>query len=180
MNFTFKHIGSSLRDRKVIDFLTDWHYCDSAKGLQTKYVFGLYDGSRMIGLSVIGLPFGVKYNKENIVEIRRFCCIDNTPKNTESYFLGHILRWLKNNTFHETVISFADPYHGHSGIIYRAANFKYIGEQKHKSVMFEYNGKLYHQRAYANKGKVGDAVRAKKTKRVIMPKKHIYTYELRR
>ena len=33
--------------------------------------------------------------EKDLIELRRLCCIDNTPKNTESYFIGFTLRWLK-------------------------------------------------------------------------------------
>ena len=40
------------------------------------------------------------------MELRRLVCIDDTPKNTESYFIGKTLRWLKHNTDVEVVVSF--------------------------------------------------------------------------
>jgi Fe-S cluster biosynthesis and repair protein YggX len=41
-----------------------------------------------------------KYVKKetDLIELKRLCCIDNTPKNTESYFIGNTLRYLKKNT----------------------------------------------------------------------------------
>ena len=47
--------------------------------------------------------------------------------NAESFFVGRTLRWLKNNTDWEFVLSYADGEQGHTGVIYRAANFKYLG-----------------------------------------------------
>ena len=70
-----------------------------------------------------------KYAKaeRKVIELKRLCCIDNTPKNTESYFIGKTLRWLKQNTDYDLVVSYADTFYGHSGVIYKASNFKHVG-----------------------------------------------------
>jgi hypothetical protein len=59
--------------------------------------------------------------------LRRLACIDDTPKNTESYFVGKTLRWLIQNTQHKTMVTYADPSFNHTGIAYRACNMKYDG-----------------------------------------------------
>ena len=85
-------------------------------------------------------------NPERCVELRRLCCIDNTPKNTESYFIGQTLRWLKRNTDYEVVVSFADQHYGHAGTIYKASNFEYLGETAAGRVLMV-DGKEYHSRS---------------------------------
>lgn len=66
-------------------------------------------------------------NESDLTELRRLVCIDDTPKNTESWFIGRALKWLKNNTDIKIVLSYADETHGHSGVIYKASNFNYCG-----------------------------------------------------
>lgn len=63
-------------------------------------------------------------------ELMRLVLLDEVPKNSESQFVGWCLRWLKKNTDLLACISFADPKHGHSGIIYKASNWIYCGLQK--------------------------------------------------
>jgi len=50
------------------------------------------------------------------------------PKNAESLFLGWCLRAIaKESKELIAVTTFADPAHGHSGTIYRATNWHYLG-----------------------------------------------------
>ena len=143
---------------EVKDFIEEWHYSKSINGLMSDYCFKLMDGNRMIGAMIYG-RFAManvwkKYSNspEEVIELRRLCCIDDTPKNTESYFIGSTLRWLKKNTTIKTVISYADPEYGHEGIIYQATNFKDIGKTSAGKVIM-YNGKKYHDKAVRTKYK---------------------------
>ena len=143
---------------EVKDFIEEWHYSKSINGLMSDYCFKLMDGERMIGAMIYG-RFAManvwkKYSDspEEVIELRRLCCIDDTPKNTESYFIGKTLRWLKKNTTIKTVISYADPEYGHEGIIYQATNFKDIGKTSAGKVIM-YNGKKYHDKAIRTKYK---------------------------
>ena len=157
---------SSVKDFSVIhcersevkDFIEKWHYSKSINGLMSDYCFKLMDGNRMIGAMIYG-RFAManvwkKYGNspEEVIELRRLCCIDDTPKNTESYFIGNTLRWLKKNTTIKTVISYADPEYGHEGIIYQATNFKDIGKTSAGKVII-HNGKKYHDKAIRTKYK---------------------------
>lgn len=130
-----------------------------------------------------------KYAAEigDVIELRRLCCIDDTPKNTESYFIGKTLRWLKRNTEIKTVVSYADPEYGHSGVIYRASNFQHIGmTSKGKVIMWE--GRKYHDKAIRTKYKGELKPFAKRIKEALengeaeykkTEGKHIYIYKLR-
>lgn len=89
---------------------------------------------------------------DEVIELRRLCCIDETPKNTESYFIGWTLRWLKKNTEYKVVVSYADAEHGHSGTIYRASNFTFEGKRSGARVIV-FNGKRYHDKAIRTKYK---------------------------
>ena len=54
----------------------------------------------------------------------------------------------------KTVVSYADPNHGHTGVIYRASNFKLYGMSgKDKGFKDVETGKLYHSRALRTKYK---------------------------
>lgn len=95
-----------------------------------------------------------KYGKteNDVIELRRLCCIDDTPKNTESYFIGQCLSWLAYNTSIKTVVSYADPYYGHEGTIYKATNFENIGTTSKGRVII-YGGKRYHDKTIRTKYK---------------------------
>ena len=89
---------------QIADFIEQWHYSQNINGVVSDYCFSLLDGSTLIGAMIYGkiamADVWKKYadNESDLIELRRLCCIDDTPKNTESYFIGQTLRWLKQNT----------------------------------------------------------------------------------
>lgn len=154
-----KKMTVALCERKdVKEFIENNHYSKSINGCIADYCFKLeYDGI-IIGAAFFGRMamagqwkrFGEK--EADVIELRRLCCIDGTPKNTESYFIGKMLRWLKRNTTFKTIVSYADAEHGHTGIIYKASNFEYLGKSKGAKIII-WNGKKYHDKAIRTKYK---------------------------
>lgn len=143
---------------EIKDFIEEWHYSHNINGLLSDYCFKLMDGDKMVGAMIYG-GLGMancwkKYaeKREDIIELRRLCCIDDTPKNTESYFIGRTLKWLKKNTAIKKVISYADNTYNHRGTIYQASNFQHLGKTaKGRVIMF--NGKRYHDKTIRTKYK---------------------------
>ena len=190
-----KEFKVSLCNRSEIkDFIEEWHYSHNINGLISDYCFKLEDKEGiLIGAMIYGriamANVWKKYTtfSEELIELRRLCCIDNTPKNTESYFIGATLKWLKKNTPIKKVISYADTTYSHQGTIYKASNFKNIGfTAKGRVIMFE--GKRYHDktiRTYYN-GKlkpfsqnIKNALINGAATYVETKGKHIYIYELK-
>ena len=177
----------------VRDFIETWHYSKSVNGLRISHVFGLYCDDTLIGAMIYG-PLGManawrKYgeSESDVIELRRLCCIDATPKCTESYFIGKTQRWLKKNTNHKIIVSYADAHYNHTGIIYRATNFQYEGLTS-KGRVIDYDGRTYHDKAIRTKYKgklkpfaqrLKQALESGDAKYVSTPGKHIYTFKLR-
>lgn len=114
-------------------FIEKWHYSGSINGVLSTYCFGLYKNGELQGAMLFG-KVGManawkRYaeSQDQILELRRLCCVDDTPKNAESYFIGRCLRWIRQNSEVRFIISYADSNHGHSGIIYKATNFAFMG-----------------------------------------------------
>jgi|TARA_B100000900_G_scaffold375519_2_gene357683 hypothetical protein len=141
---------------QVVDFIEKYHYSKNMNGLKTSYCFKLMDGNNMIGAIVYG-KIGMggveqKYtnNPDKILELKRLVCVDDTPKNTESYFIGSTLRWLQRNTDLDMIISYADKSFGHEGVVYKATNFEFKGETQPGRVIM-YNGFRYHDKTIRTK-----------------------------
>lgn len=156
-----KRFKVKLVDRSdVKDFIETWHYSKSINGVKATYCFGLYDEGKLIGAMLYG-SLGManawkKYGNQesDVLELRRLCCIDDTPKNTESFFIGKTLRYLKKNTEIKTVVSYADCNQGHEGVIYKASNFIFKGKTSNGRVIKRLaDGKLYHDKAIRTKYK---------------------------
>ena len=186
----------SLCKRKdIASFIEKWHYSKNINGLMSNYCFKLEDGNdNLIGGMIYGriAMAGVwkKYveKESELIELRRLCCIDDTPKNTESYFIGYTLRWLKINTDIQLVLSYADSNFGHSGIIYQATNFQHVGMTANGRIII-YNNKRYHDKTIRTKYKgklkpfakrIKDALETGEAHYEKTKGKHIYLYNLRR
>jgi hypothetical protein len=140
----------------VRKFLKKWHYSDYVN-IQAKHTFclfknGKFDIPEMIGVCIYTRPAGPSAGQtyypeapDRVLELRRLCLIDETPKNAESFFVGRTLRWLRQNTAWEFVISYADEEQGHKGVIYKASNFKYLGKTS-PGKKLEVDGKSFHIR----------------------------------
>ncbi len=141
---------------EIKDFIEEYHYSGSINGVRSTYCFKMERNGELIGAMLYGqLAMANAYKKyadreEDVIELRRLCLIDDTPKNSESYFIGRTLRWLKKNTDIRKVVSYADPNYGHQGTVYQATNFERVGmTAKGKVIMW--NGKKYHDKTIRTK-----------------------------
>lgn len=178
---------------EIKDFIEHWHYSKNINGLMSNYCFKLLDEyGNLIGAMIYGkiamANVWKKYAQRecDLIELRRLCCIDDTPKNTESFFIGNTLRWLRRNTDIKTVISYADTTYNHSGVIYKASNFKQIGMTNSGKVII-FDGKRYHDKTIRTTyngrlkpfaQKIKDALLNGQANYVKTTGKHIYIYSL--
>lgn len=141
-------------DFRVVSFcdiskiFKDYHYKSDHMGGGISFCFASsFKGVNLAGMVVGGLRHEKKYSNEGkAVELRRMACHEMLPHNSESWFIGCCLRWLKKNTDIKKVISYSDLSVGHIGTIYKASNFKLIGETAPSKHVF-WNGKRYHPRS---------------------------------
>lgn len=122
-----------------------YHYKGGAMGGGISVCFGMFINGQLVGGSVLGKPRHEKKYK-NCIDIRRMALLDDAPKNSESYFLSKIIKWCACNTKYDYVLSYSDMTVGHSGTIYKAANFQLIGETSPTKYVV-WNGKTYHPRS---------------------------------
>ena len=183
--------------QQIRGFVERWHYSGTVNGITVTHCFALKDKQEIIGGMVYGrLAMANAWKKyadaeHEVIELRRLCCIDNTPKNTESYFIGATLRWLKKNTDIKTVVSYADTHYGHEGIIYKATNFRHVGMTA-KGRVINYDGRQYHDKTirtyYTNKHgvkqlkpfaqRIKDALETGDAHYETRPPKHIYVKQI--
>ncbi len=119
--------------KECYDFVKKYHYTKMV-GAGSKYCFGLFRDNILIGVGLWREPNGrltyklfseFKLEKNSsILDLTRLCLIDDTLKNTESFFLSQMIKWIKNNDKDiHFLITYADYNQGHSGVIYRASNW---------------------------------------------------------
>lgn len=142
----------------IKDFVEKNHYSHSINGVKIKYCFKIEHEGVLVG----GVIFGAMsttawkkfFNKESgVLELRRLVIDDSAGKNSESRVIGHCIRNIKriDKDVH-VIVSYADPYHGHNGTIYKASNFQYEGlSGKDNGFLDTSTGKTHHSRALRTK-----------------------------
>jgi hypothetical protein len=179
----------------VSSFIEANHYSGSINGCISDYCFRLLDPfGTTVGAMFYGrMAMANQYKRfapveSDVTELRRLCCVDDTPFNAESFFIGASLRWLKKNTDIKIVVSYADAEYGHEGTIYKASNFKYLGKKAGARVIL-HDGKRYHDKAIRTYYKGELKPFAKRLKDALVngeahykttAGKHTYTYSLRK
>ena len=142
----------------VYNMVVNKHYAGRWTG--STDVFGIYYESgehsffdemekKLIGVIVYGYTVarnGVKSisetleNKE-VLELKRLWVEDGYGSNIESYVIAQSLKRIKNDKPEvKVIISYADPCENHTGIIYKATNWKYQGTKvSNPGNMYQYS-----------------------------------------
>lgn len=96
----------------------------------TTFAYGLESGGVLMGILTLGVPPSRHLQKsacptrpDLVIELNRLWVDDRMPRNTESWFIARALKLMPSLL----VVSYADTSYGHSGFVYRAANFDYAG-----------------------------------------------------
>jgi hypothetical protein len=165
-------------------FICSHHYSRSCP--PGRYSFAAYHDGMLVGAALFRRPSlpktRVAYGVD--LELSRLVLMDEAERNSESRFIGFMLRWLKKNTDTRAIISFADPRFGHVGVIYRASNWEYLGlERGHGTRRIVVDGEELHSKtAYDRWGASGAALiqllAPRKVEILVCPPKHVYRYAL--
>jgi hypothetical protein len=108
------------------------HYLHSLPG-GTKLAFGAFSGTRLMGALTLGAGPANAYalvngaTPDDCLTLSRLWLSDELPRNSESRFIGIVIRALKRNTGLSFLVSYADPAQGHLGTIYQATGWVYTG-----------------------------------------------------
>lgn len=144
---------------EITTFIETNHYSGSINGCIADYCFGLFckddilKGAMFYGRMAMANQYKRFATEEkDVIELRRLCCIDDTPRNAESFFIGKSIKLLKKLWNGKVIVSYADKEYNHSGIIYRASNFIDFGDVAGAKVII-HNGKRYHDKAIRTKYK---------------------------
>ena len=188
MSYEFRSVPLSL----IREFVETHHYSHNVNGLKVSNCFALFDDGRLVGAIIFG-PLSTtawkKYgtSEADVVELRRLVCLDECPRNTESWFISKGLKELKKEKRFKVCVSYADPFHSHAGYIYQASNWSYWGKTSKDVLLKTPEGRTYHSRAMRTtyKGRLKPfAARLQEQwsdgnlEKVVVPGKHVYTYSL--
>lgn len=118
---------------EIAAFIEEHHYSHNVTGVTAMYSFRVDRDGELIGAAIFGRPAMKeafdKYSKRgelNLLELRRFCLVDDTPEHAESMVLAIMLSEVSKHGVNR-VLSYADPNHGHLGTAYYAVGGRCLG-----------------------------------------------------
>jgi len=145
--------------QSITSFIEKWHYSHSINGCIADYCYSLHNPQdEMVGAMFFGrMAMANQWKRfadssDKVIELRRLCCIDDTPRNTESFFIAKSIKLLKKTWNGEIIVSYSDKEYGHLGTIYQASNFTQLEDIPGAKVIV-YNGKTYHDKCIRTKYK---------------------------
>lgn len=62
-----------------------------------------------------------------VLSLTRMVIEPDTPKNAATFLLGRSVRLIRQDARFHTLVTYADEWAGHTGGVYRAANWEYVG-----------------------------------------------------
>jgi hypothetical protein len=135
------------------------HYLKRWPGV-TVATLGMWRGPFLVGVIVFALPpreTMKRYRVSLAWELARLYVMDSEPFNSETWFMSRAIKWVRNAfPSVQLLVSYADPSRGHSGTIYRAANWIQDGrtDQERKTPRFDYGvgKKIYSRRSHVPSG----------------------------
>lgn len=138
------------------NFFKKWHYLGETQFISTVNYGAYYDGY-LVGSISYGAPNATeldgyfdRYTQYGWWEIKRLAMTDSCPKNSESRFIGISIKLLRKKYDVYGIVTLADDGVGHTGIIYKASGFKYLGLTDIKKD-FYMNGKIQQRGKVKNK-----------------------------
>jgi hypothetical protein len=139
----FKEIGI----KTALICFDRWHYLGN--GLVISSInYGAYFNGEIEGAICFGptnaTEFVDLWDRDSQLgwwEIKRLAMSERCPKNSESRFIGKTIKMLKLLFLVKGIVTYADTSQNHTGVIYRATGFRYLGLTKQKND-FVVNGKI--------------------------------------
>ncbi len=118
-------------------FVSDHHYSGGCSNTAV-YVHGLFlRGSEdLLGVAMWLPPTKVAAQSVNsddwrkVLSLTRLAVRADVPANAASFLMSRGMRLIRADARFVTLVTYADEFMQHTGAIYRAANWTYIGEMK--------------------------------------------------
>lgn len=134
---------------KSVNLVRDFHYIGNANH-GVIYCFGLFrkDEYLPVGVSMWQLAGKGSVDKFNpdgnstTLTLTRLVIMPDIPNNAASFLLGRSIRFIKKDNKFNFLITYADTYQNHTGAIYKATNWQYMGMTNPEPVWIMPDGTL--------------------------------------
>tara|TARA_R110000787_G_C13226549_1_gene426762 strand:+ start:53 stop:688 length:636 start_codon:yes stop_codon:yes gene_type:complete len=82
------------------------------------------------------------YNWQKVLSLTRLAIEPSVPKNGASFLLSQSIKLIELEKKWECLVTYADTWQKHTGAIYKATNWEYMGETKPSPVFQNPDGKM--------------------------------------
>jgi len=140
------------------ELIKKYHY---AKGGSNTYVYmhGLYhkETKKLCGIAWWLPPTRVaceSVNKDQwkkVLSLTRMVVIPKVPRNACSFLLSKSISIIKRDNRFVSLVTYADEYQGHTGLVYKASNWIYVGKTGPYPKWIDCNGKQVSQKSTKNR-----------------------------
>ncbi len=148
-------IVAPIAHRVAAELVRARHYLH-APASAVRLSLGIFGGGALLGVAIFnpGPRNGHRLlrgaTQADVLHLARFWMDDRAPRNSESRALGIIARHLRRHTAVKALLAYSDPAAGHSGMIYRAAGWLFLGEADAQPLMSVNGGPPRHLRSVAS------------------------------
>jgi hypothetical protein len=123
--------------KQARDFIVEHHYSKGCSNTRV-YSHGLFrvDSPTLYGVTMWLPPTKVaaqSVNKDKwqkVLSLTRLACHPDAPKNAASFLMASSIKLIKREGRFVSLVTYADVRMGHTGAIYKATNWNYVGEMK--------------------------------------------------
>lgn len=142
--------------RTAAAFVAARHYSKGA-AKQSEYRHGLFRDGQLVGVALWmpPLPPAAKSvapdDWHSVTALSRLAVDDAEPKNATSLLLGASMRKVGQAGKYRWGLTYADSAQGHTGAIYRATNWTYVGEVKGHPTWVDADGRHVSVKATVNR-----------------------------
>lgn len=115
-------------------FIRAHHYARGCSNTAV-YAFGLYRCGALVGVALWLPPTRacaetVDADWRRVLSLSRLALAPSEPRNAESLFIAACVRLIRRDRKWVALVTFADESQGHTGTIYRASGWSYVGLTK--------------------------------------------------
>jgi hypothetical protein len=148
-------------------FVAAHHYSGTHGTRGPVYTFGLFRrdrADRILGAAIwgTGLPRSAAEtfspDWRGVLSLTRLAVAPEVPLNGASFLIARSVREIRKEGRYHTLATYADTWQEHTGGIYRATNWQYLGETKPTAVWVDSDGRVVANRRpgpSANQGRGG-------------------------
>lgn len=132
-----------------------WHYSHGASNTAT-YLHGLWPRDSFWAQECVGCAWWIPPTKsaalatwpdnwEGVLCLSRLVIVPDMPTNAASFLLGRSMRLIDRGRW-PILVTYADEWQGHTGAIYRATNWRYVGKTRPERT-YLLNGRMVARKA---------------------------------